>query len=102
LRALWDYDGAILLDRGEIEVLITLLFCAASFGDAAKDDLYVVPESAHMLLTVDHHKVVWGEFASGEDCMAYVGALHRHGIELPTEPPDETFKAAPWMRPVEP
>lgn len=99
LRSFWSSGCAIEFGRDDATVLTTLLFCAACFGESAWDDVYMVPEEADAFLMVDHHLVVWAKFASAVKCAAYVEALQKQGIELPTEPPDETFKPVPWMEP---
>lgn len=97
LKPVWDCGGAIKFNRKEIDTLATLMFCAACFGEGVYDDVYIVPDTLDVFLMIDHHEVIWAKFASRGRCTQYVEALRRQDIELPTEPPDETFKPLPWM-----
>lgn len=97
LKSVWDYGGAIKFSREEIDTLAMLMFCAACFGEGVYDDVYIVPDPPDVFLMIDHHEVIWAEFASRGRCTQYVEALRRQDIELPTELPDETFKPVPWM-----
>jgi len=97
VKPIWQPGCAVQFARSELDCALAVMLCSATFGWSAPNDLYVVPDTCDMFLMVDHHDVVWAEFATAVRCHQYVDALAKEGIVLPTEPPDWTFKTASWM-----
>jgi hypothetical protein len=91
------WSGAIRFWRDEEDTLVAVLFAFMAFGWCSKDDLFFVPDHARQLIQTDHHDAVHAECCSEERIRALVAHMAAKGYELPTEPPDETFKRPAWM-----
>jgi hypothetical protein len=91
------WAGAVRLGREEEAALVAVLYGALAFGWCVDDDLFFVPGHGRQLLQTDHHDVVHFECASDERVQRLVGHMAAAGYELPTEPPDGTFRRPAWM-----
>ena len=91
------WAGAIRFDRAEEGAVVAVLFAAMAFGWHGADDLFFVPDHARQLVRTDHHDVLHAECASEGRVEELVGHMAAAGYELPTEPPDWTFKRPAWM-----
>lgn len=98
IGGVWDRSEAVAFERRHSSNLINTLFCAAAFGWSWAHDIYLVPDSREAVLMIDHHDAAFATFPTGGECERYVEAMRCAGFELPTTPPDETFKPAPWMK----
>ncbi len=90
-------DGAIRFDGGDGNALYALLIALIAEGWSWTEDAYLLPDDDDIILLLDHHGVVHAEFRSEERLAQFTAALAAGGFPLPTEPPDRTFKRAPWM-----
>jgi hypothetical protein len=89
--------GAIRFDRDEEGPLLAVVFAHLAFGWCVEDDLFFVPDHGRQLLQTDHHDVIHAECASAARARKLVRHMADAGYELPTEPPDWTFKRPAWM-----
>jgi hypothetical protein len=92
-----DWGGALRFQRGEEDTLVAVLFVFLAFAWCTDDDLFFVPDHARQIIRTDHHDVVHIEFAGEGRLHEFVAHMARAGHDLPTEPPDATFKRPPWM-----
>ncbi len=90
---------AVEFERGELSQLITLLFTTTVFGWSVAEDLYVVPDHGREFLKCSHDDVVHAIFRDANDVQSWVQKMSKRGFDLPTEPPDGTFKRPAWMMP---
>jgi hypothetical protein len=88
---------AVKFNRDELSSLITLLFSTTIFGWSVGEDLYVVPDHARQILEVSHHDVIYVVFRDPNEIERWVSGMSEDGFDLPTDPPDPTFKRPPWM-----
>lgn len=95
------WAGAIRFEREEEDVLIAILFSAMAFGWCVDDDLFFIPEHARQMLQTDHHNVIHAECRFPECVRKLVAHMATEGYQLPTEPPDWTFKRPAWMNSAE-
>jgi hypothetical protein len=91
------WAGAVRVDRAEEPAVVAVLFAAMAFGWCGADDLFFVPDHARQVIRTDHHDVLHAQCASEGRMGALVGHTAAAGYELPTEPPDWTFKRPAWM-----
>jgi hypothetical protein len=87
----------VCFSRGEIDLLITLIFSTTIFGWSVGEDLYIVPDHARQILQTDHHDVIHVDFRDANDVDRWVAAMADEGFDLPDDPPDATFERPPWM-----
>lgn len=93
-----DAEGAIEFGRGEADAAALLLMCSAAYGWSCDTDVFFVSDRRDVILMVDHHRAVWAEFWDQARCDEFVAAMSGCGWELPTSPPDRTFREVGWMR----
>ncbi|MBN9524198.1 hypothetical protein J0H58_37755 [bacterium] len=91
------WAGAVRFERDEGDALIAVLFAAMMFGWNESDDLFFIPDHARQLLQTDHHDVIHARCRSEDRVRELVADMAAEGYELPTEPPDWTFKRPAWM-----
>jgi hypothetical protein len=96
------WAGAVQFDRDDEDALLAVLFAYLAFGWCVDDDLFFIPDHGRQLLQTDHHDVIHVECGSEERVQTLVGHMAKAGYELPSEPPDWTFKRPNWMRKREP
>ena len=65
-------------------------------GTSLISDAVVLPSHGHHLWFFEHHDVVWAEFSDEETLATHIASLRAAGYELPSEPPDDTFKPQGW------
>jgi len=92
-----EWRGAVRFERDEENVLLAVLFAYLAFGWGRDDDLFFVPDHGRQLLHTSHHDVIHAQCTSEERVQKLVGHMAKEGYELPTEPPDWTFKRPAWM-----
>jgi hypothetical protein len=83
--------------RAELDSMITLLFSTTVFAWSVGEDLYVVPDHARHIIKTDHHGVIHASFHDAADVRSWVSQMAEWDFELPSDPPDPTFKRPPWM-----
>jgi hypothetical protein len=88
------WDGAIAFDPTEQELLVALLVCQSL---EPSNDLYVLPFHGRSLMQFSHHDVVHISCPWADGIDAIVAAMSAARCELPTTPPDATFKRPTWM-----
>lgn len=93
-----DTDGAAEFARSDLDALMLVLLCSASFGWSWPSDLFFVSDQRDVLAMLDHHGVLWASFADPTKCDAFVSAMAARQWNLPTAPPDPTFKPRSWMK----
>jgi hypothetical protein len=91
------WAGAVRIERDEEEALLAVLFVYMAFGWCVDDDLFFIPNHGRQLLQTDHHDVIHAVCASEGRVLKLVGDMAKACYELPTEPPDWTFKRPAWM-----
>jgi hypothetical protein len=91
------WEGAVRFRREEEPTLLAILFSYLAFGWCVRDDLYFVPDHGRQLLMTSHHDVIHAEGLSEERVQWLVADMAEAGYDLPTEPPDWTFKRPAWM-----
>ncbi len=91
------WAGAVRFHRDEEDVLATVLFAFLTFSWSVVDDLFFIPDHGRQLVQTDHHDVIHAECASEGRVRQLVEVMAEAGYELPTEPPDWTFKRPAWM-----
>src|SRR5262249_44730673 len=91
------WSGAIRFHQDEEETLAAVLFAYLTFGWCVDDDLFFVPDHGRQLVQTDHHDVIHAECSSEDRVLRLVEVMAEAGYELPTEPPDWTFKRPAWM-----
>lgn len=89
--------GAIRFDCSEADSLLAVLFAYLAFGWCGDDDLFFIPDHGRQLVQTDHHDVVHAECRSEDRIVQLVAHMAHAGYELPTEPPDWTFRRPAWM-----
>jgi hypothetical protein len=92
-----NWNGAVHFRRDEEDVLLAVLFVYLTFGWRTDDDLYFIPDHARQIVQTDHHDVIHVECADEGRALEFVQSMSKAGYELPTEPPDETFRRPAWM-----
>ena len=97
IRAKVDSEDAVAFGPQDRAKLLLVLALAVSFGWSWPTDLYVLSEKRDVILMFDHHDCVWASFRGKEVCDTFVAHMREAGHDLPTSPPDETFKPADWM-----
>jgi hypothetical protein len=93
------WTGAVRFKRGEENELVAVIYVFLAFGWCVKDDLFFVPDHGRQILRTDHHDVIHVECRTEERVNQLVAHMAGEGYELPTEPPDWTFKWPAWMGP---
>lgn len=93
--AIGNADGAVEFGEGESDLLVSLMFCACAFGWSWPNDLFIVTDRRDVILMIDHHQVIWAMFNEALRREAFVASMSEAGFELPTSPPDPTFRAVP-------
>jgi hypothetical protein len=96
------WAGAVRFSREEKDVLLAALFAYLVFGWCVDDDLYFVPDHGRQLLQTAHHDVIHVECSSEDRLQRLVTDVAHAGYQLPSEPPDCTFKRPAWMGDSEP
>jgi hypothetical protein len=91
------WTGAIGFEREEESLLIAVVFVHLLFGWCVDDDLYFVPNHGRQVLQTDHHGVIHARCRSEARVLELVAHMKEQGYELPTEPPDATFRWPAWM-----
>jgi hypothetical protein len=89
--------GAIRFNRDERSAILAVMFAYLAFGWCSADDLYFVPNHGRQVVQTDHHDVVHAECADEGLMLELVRHMASSGYELPSEPPDWTFKRPTWM-----
>jgi hypothetical protein len=77
--------------------LLTFLFAVVQFGETTYEDFQVLPEHGRYLAQIDHHGVIHVHFRADASVEDFVGHMRAKDYDLPTHPPDGTFKKALWM-----
>lgn len=93
------WGGALRFAHRERDVVVAILFAFLTFGWCTDDDLFVIPDHGRQIIQTDHHGVVHINCGSESRVFDYVAHMAAAGYELPTEPPDATFKWPAWMGP---
>lgn len=91
------WAGALRFRRDEEDVLVAVFFAFLTFGWCVDDDLYFVPHHGRQIIQTDHHDVIHAECATDERIQTLVAHMAKEGYDLPTEPPDWTFRRPAWM-----
>jgi hypothetical protein len=91
------WRGAIRFERDEVSALLAVLFVYLALGECVGDDLFFIPDHGQQLIQTDHHQVIHAECTSAERVQQSVRHMAEAGYELPSEPPDGTFRRPPWM-----
>lgn len=91
------FAGAIAFPLEERSRLDVVLFAEFAFSPSIADDAWLVPDHAQQVVHIDHHQVVWVQFADPERVGSFVEEMRKRGLELPKELPDETFKPQTWL-----
>lgn len=90
---------AVMLDAADQSALILVILVQLAFGWCTRDDIWVVPDDGRHALYTDHHGVIQVSFADKECVDEFVKRMSAAGFELPTVPPDATFRWPDWMGP---
>lgn len=96
------WDGALRFDAAESDLIAAILFPYLVFGWCADDDLFFIPGHGRQVIRTDHHDVIEIRCLSEERVRAFVAHMIEEGYDLPTEPPDGTFRWPAWMGPEPP
>jgi hypothetical protein len=91
------WSGAVRFGRDEEDAIVAVLFAYLAFGWCVDDDLFFFPDHARQMVQADHHAVLHAECRSEVRVLALVAHMAAEGYELPTDPPDWTFKRPAWM-----
>jgi hypothetical protein len=91
------WPGAVRFSRDEEDAIVSILFIYLTFGWCVDDDLYFIPERGCQLVQTDHHDVIHVECIEERRMLEFVRHMSQADYELPTEPPDWTFKRPAWM-----
>jgi hypothetical protein len=89
--------GALQFQYHEADEVVAVLFAYLSFAWCTADDLFVIPDHGKQLVQTDHHGVIHVECGSEPRVAEFVAHMAAEGYELPTAPPDWTFKRPAWM-----
>jgi len=89
------WKGAIEFDPSERSRTIAVLVCC--WLEITKD-FYVLPRNGKSLIQFSHHDVVHISCPTADEMNAVVAAMSVAKYELPTAPPDWTFKRPAWMK----
>lgn len=89
-------SGAILFERAEEDVLLTILYAYRAL-DFFFDDLFFVPDHGWQIIQASHHDVFHVEFSDDERMGEFIQHMKTKGYELPKVPPDWTFIWPSWM-----
>jgi hypothetical protein len=77
--------------------VLAVLFVYLALGGCVVDDLFFIPDHGRQLIQTDHHQVIHAECASAERAEQLVRHMAEEGYDLPTKPPDGTFRRPTWM-----
>ncbi|MGO9953965.1 MAG: hypothetical protein ACLPN1_17375 [Dissulfurispiraceae bacterium] len=91
------FIGALCFATTDISRLSALLFLQITLGPSVHIDTYLVPEDGNTILYFSHHDVVHIAFRNNYCLNKTIETLVAAGYQLPTDPPDDTFKPVPWM-----
>lgn len=92
-------EPALEVGAAESPALLLLIMTQLAFGWCAHDDLWLVPDHGKQVFFTDHHGVIHVEFQQPRSVAGFVERMSAAGFELPTEPPDESFRWPAWMGP---
>jgi hypothetical protein len=79
------FPGALLLGKGERDLVLALMVLACYTSRNRDEDLYIVPDHCRQLALVCHHDDVHVECPNAGTMCSYVARMRDAGIELPTE-----------------
>jgi hypothetical protein len=91
------WAGAIRFADRDGDALIAVLFIHLAIGWCVEDDLYFIPDHGRQIVQTSHHDVVHVACADEDGVTEFVTHMAAAGYDLPTEPPDETFRWPAWM-----
>jgi len=91
------WQGAIHFSRDDLASILTVLFVHCAFGWSICEDVSLVADHARLIAFVDHHNVIWAEFACAEELEPFVQRMAAAGYTLPVALPDPTFQPQPWI-----
>lgn len=90
---------ALRFEASELDQLTACLFGFLAFAAQGADDLYFIPEHGQQIIQTDHHEVVHVACREEPRIGQLVSHMSRQGYDLPTEPPDWTFRWPTWLGP---
>jgi hypothetical protein len=88
------WAGALRFLDWEADAVVAVAFACLAFG---WDDLFLIPDHGRQLIQTDHHGVVHVACGSEPRVAEFVARTAAEGYELPTDPPDWTFRRPAWM-----
>lgn len=91
------WHGALRFSGRESDAVVAIVFAYLTFGWCTDDDLFLIPDHGRQLVQTDHHHVIHVQTRSESRALEVVARLAADGYELPTDPPDWTFKRPAWM-----
>jgi hypothetical protein len=94
-------DCAARVGRDERSEVVAVLFAALALGGDGCSDVFFVPDHARQIVYSGHHDVLHVDCVDEARMLEFVRDMRSAGIDLPTEPPDATFKRPSWMPPPE-
>ncbi|MCX5662066.1 MAG: hypothetical protein NTW19_20500 [Planctomycetota bacterium] len=91
--------GALRFSMGQSHEGLALLYHLAMVCTGPDDDVHLIPDHGRCFATLNHHDVIFIEFANRRSAGPFVRRMAKAGFELPTKIPDETFYVPKWMKP---
>lgn len=90
---------AVELAATESGTLLIILMSQLAFGGCTDDDIWIIPDHGQQLLFTDHHGAAHLVVRQPESIAESVERITSAGFELPSRPPDRTFRWPDWMGP---